>query len=256
MKRDAETLSRKKAIHPKGEAAKARRSVLEAKRRNREDRERVDEQWHDAEGNKAHRAAKKREEEAKKRGEAAARKAMTDRLAEQEARDLQKTLMKKPSPKISQEEAQLRRRKELEQQQRWQEEYMKKLIEEEAKRKQSRIVDEEEYKRMVHVSNKNRWHESVMEEKRIEEAIGQIRMQEYWPTRIRHGMKQIKATHPGKSRKALVCLAGNDGQRALLVDAGGIYSNRSNLEFYEYYSLDDLEGFEDPIDDYQNFYYY
>ena len=74
----------------------------------------------------------------------------------------------------------------------------------------------------------------------MRKPLGQIGMQEYWLARVRHELKKIRATFPGKS---LVRHVGDVGERSLSVDVGGINLDRSNLEFYEYHSLDELEVF-------------
>nr|GMD95699.1 coiled-coil domain-containing protein 124 [Ipomoea batatas] len=80
-------------VNSKAEAARARKSAVESERKDREAREKEDQYWRHAEGAKS-RAAKKREEEAEKRAEAAAKKAEARRLAEQEEKELSKSLQK------------------------------------------------------------------------------------------------------------------------------------------------------------------
>lgn len=177
-------------VNSKAEAARARKSAVEADRKDREVREKEDQYWLDAEGGKS-RAAKKREEEAEKRAEATARKAEARRLAEQEEKDLERNLKKPdkkanrvsiPVPKVT--EAELRQRREEEQA------AVQKKAEEE-KRKNSRTAAEEEYERMVLVENTNR-DDSIIEAHTIEEAIARMNIADNLPV-DKHPERRLKA---------------------------------------------------------------
>lgn len=177
-------------VNSKAEAARARKSAVEADRKDREVREKEDQYWLDAEGGKS-RAAKKREEEAEKRAEATARKAEARRLAEQEEKDLERNLKKPdkkanrvsiPVPKVT--EAELRQRREEEQA------AVQKKAEEE-KLKNSRTAAEEEYERMVLVENTNR-DDSIIEAHTIEEAIARMNIADNLPV-DKHPERRLKA---------------------------------------------------------------
>ncbi|KAK6159622.1 hypothetical protein DH2020_006936 [Rehmannia glutinosa] len=178
-------------VNSKAEAARARRSATETDRKERDAREKEEQYWREAEGAKS-RAAKKREEEAEKRAEAAAKKAEARRIAEQEEKDLEKSMKKPdkkanrvsvPVPKVT--EVELRRRKEEEQV------AMQRRAEED-KKKQSRLADEEEYERMVSVVNTNR-DDSVIEARTVEEAIAKMTVGDSLPV-DKHPEKRLKAS--------------------------------------------------------------
>lgn len=178
-------------VNSKAEEARARKSAAESERKDREAREKEEKYWREAEGAKS-RAAKKREEEAEKRAEAQARKAEARRLAEMEEKDLDKSMRKPdkkanrvsvPVPKVT--EVELRRRKEEEEA-----ELARKA--EEAKRKQSRTAAEEEYERMVLVSNTNR-DDSIIEASTVEDAIAQMTVADSLPV-DRHPERRLKAS--------------------------------------------------------------
>ncbi|XP_019150757.1 PREDICTED: coiled-coil domain-containing protein 124-like [Ipomoea nil] len=184
-------MPKKMGVNSKAEAARARKGAVEAERKDREARQKEDQYWSQAEGAKS-RAAKKREEEAEKRAEAAAKKAEARRLAEQEEKELSKSLQKPdkkanrvsiPVPKMT--EAQLRRRREEEQA------AMQKKGEEE-KRKQSRVAEEEEYERMVLVTNTNR-DDSIIEARTVDEALAKMTVVDNLPV-DKHPEKRLKAS--------------------------------------------------------------
>ncbi|KAL3613914.1 hypothetical protein CASFOL_041988 [Castilleja foliolosa] len=184
-------MPKKMGVNSKAEAARERRSATEADRKDRETRDKEEQYWREAEGSKS-RAAKKREEEAEKRAEAAAKKAEVRRLAEQEEKDLEKSLKKPdkkadrvsvPVPKVT--EAELRRRREEEQA------ALQRRAEED-KKKQTRIADEEEYERMVSVENTNR-DDSKIEARSVEEAIAQMNVVDSLPV-DKHPEKRLKAS--------------------------------------------------------------
>lgn len=184
-------MPKKMGINSKAEAARARKGAAEADRKEREVKEKEDQYWREAEGAKS-RAAKKREEEAEKRAEAAAKKAEARRLAEQEEKDIEKSLKKPdkkanrvsvPVPKVT--EAELSRRKEQEQA------AIQRRLEED-KKKQTRTVDEEEYEKMVTVVNTNR-DDSIVEARTVEDAIAHLSIGETLPVE-KHPEKRLKAS--------------------------------------------------------------
>ncbi|KAG7022746.1 Coiled-coil domain-containing protein-like protein [Cucurbita argyrosperma subsp. argyrosperma] len=184
-------MPKKMGVNSKAEAARARKNSAETERKERETREKADQYWREAEGPKS-RAAKKREDESEKRAEAAARKAEARRLAEQEEKELEKAMKKPdkkanrvsiPVPKVT--EVQLRKNKEVEEA-----ELQRKA--EEAKKKLSRTAEEEEYERMVLVSNTNR-DDSIIEARTVEDAISQISVADNLPV-DRHPERRLKAS--------------------------------------------------------------
>nr|GMC78347.1 F-box protein SKIP23-like [Ipomoea batatas] len=184
-------MPKKMGVNSKSEAARARKSAADCDRKEREAREKEDQYWREAEGAKS-RASKKREEEAEKRAEAAAKKAEARRLAEQEEKELEKSLKKPdkkanrvavPVPKMT--EAELRRRREEEQA------AIQKRAEEEKKR-QSRIAEEEEYERVVLVTNTNR-DDSIIEARTVDEALAHMTIADNLPV-DKHPEKRLKAS--------------------------------------------------------------
>ncbi|KAK4761351.1 hypothetical protein SAY87_006244 [Trapa incisa] len=184
-------MPKKMGVNSKAEEARARKNAAESERKDRENREKEEKYWREAEGPKS-RASKKREEEAEKRAEALARKAEARRLAELEEKDLEKAMRKPdkkanrvaiPVPKVT--EAELRKRREEEQA-----ELARKA--DEAKRKQSRTAAEEEYERMVLVSNTNR-DDSIIEARTVEDAIAQMTVADSLPV-DRHPERRLKAS--------------------------------------------------------------
>ncbi|XP_078155582.1 coiled-coil protein isoform X2 [Carex rostrata] len=185
-------MPKKMGVNTKAEAARARRSATEAERKEKDTRDKEEAYWRDAEGPKS-RAAKKREEEAEKRAEAAARRAEIRKLAEQEQQQLEK-MGRKPTPKESRVSipvpkvtaAELAKRQE-EEQQRLQREA------EVAKKRQSRIADEEEYEKMVLVNNTNR-DDSILEAHSVDEALTKMTITEPVLAPDRHPERRLKAT--------------------------------------------------------------
>ncbi|KAF5449049.1 hypothetical protein F2P56_029537 [Juglans regia] len=184
-------MPKKMGVNSKAEVARARKSATESERKDREAREKEEQYWREAEGAKS-RAAKKREEEAEKRAEAAARKAEARRLAEMEEKELEKAGKKPdkkanrvsiPVPKVT--EVDLRRRRE-------EEEAELQRKSDEAKKRQSRTAAEEEYERMVLVTNTNR-DESLIEARTLEDAIAQMTVADSLPV-DRHPEKRLKAS--------------------------------------------------------------
>lgn len=184
-------MPKKMGINSKSEASRARKSTIESERKDRESREKEDQYWREAEGAKS-RAAKKREEEAEKKAEAVAKKAEARRLAEQEEKELDKSLRKPdkkanrvsiPVPKVTELELTKRREEDLA--------AIKRRAEEE-KKKQSRLADEEEYERMVLVANTNR-DDTIIEARTVEDAIAQMTVAESLPV-DKHPEKRLKAS--------------------------------------------------------------
>lgn len=178
-------------VNSKAEAARARKSAVESDRKERDAREKVDQYWREAEGSKS-RAAKKREEEAEKKAEAAARRAEARRLAEMEEKEIDKSIRKPdkkanrvsiPVPKVT--EAELRKQREEEQA-----EIHKKA--DEAKKRQARTAAEEEYERMVLVTNTNR-DDSIIEARTVEDAIAQMSVTDDLPV-DKHPERRLKAS--------------------------------------------------------------
>ncbi|KAK4258457.1 hypothetical protein QN277_004904 [Acacia crassicarpa] len=184
-------MPKKMGVNSKAEAARARKSVVESERKERDALEKEDQYWREAEGSKS-RAAKKREEEAEKKAEAAARRAEARRLAEMEEKEIDKSIRKPdkkanrvsiPVPKVT--EAELRKQREQEQA-----EIQKKA--DEAKRRQARTAAEEEYERMVLVTNTNR-DDSIIEARTVEDAIAQISVTDNLPV-DKHPERRLKAS--------------------------------------------------------------
>ncbi|KAI9124120.1 hypothetical protein K1719_005420 [Acacia pycnantha] len=184
-------MPKKMGVNSKAEAARARKNVVESERKERDALEKVDQYWREAEGSKS-RAAKKREEEAEKKAEAAARRAEARRLAEMEEKEIDKSIRKPdkkanrvsiPVPKVT--EAELRKQREEEQA-----EIQKKA--DEAKRRQARTAAEEEYERMVLVTNTNR-DDSIIEARTVEDAIAQISVTDNLPV-DKHPERRLKAS--------------------------------------------------------------
>ncbi|KDP47146.1 hypothetical protein JCGZ_00037 [Jatropha curcas] len=184
-------MPKKMGVNSKAEAARARKSATESERKEREAREKEEQYWREAEGTKS-RAAKKREEEAEKRAEAAARRAEARRLAEMEEKEIDKSMAKPdkkanrvavPVPKVT--EAELRKRREEEQA-----ELAKKA--EEMKRRQSRTAAEEDYEKMVLVTNTNR-DDSIIEARNVEDAIAQMTVTDSLPV-DKHPERRLKAS--------------------------------------------------------------
>ncbi|KAL8158838.1 hypothetical protein V2J09_000375 [Rumex salicifolius] len=183
-------MPKKMGVNSKAEEARARKSAAESDRKVREEKDKEEKYWREAEGSKS-KAAKKKEEEAEKRAEAAAKKAEARRLAEQEEMELEKAMKKPdkktgrvsiPVPKVT--EAELRRRKEEEDAA-----LLKKA--EETKKKQRRTAAEEEYERMILVSNTNR-DDSIIEAHSLDEALAKITVTDDLPA-DKHPEKRLKA---------------------------------------------------------------
>uniref|UniRef100_A0A1D1XZ49 Coiled-coil domain-containing protein 124 n=1 Tax=Anthurium amnicola TaxID=1678845 RepID=A0A1D1XZ49_9ARAE len=186
-------MPKKMGVNSKAEAARTRKSATEAERKDREAHEKEERYWKEAEGSKS-RAAKKREDEAEKRAEVAARKAENRKIAETEQVDLERSMRKPdkkagrvsiPVPKVT--EADLERRRE--------EERLRVLREAEAaKKRQNRTTEQEEYDRMVLVSNTNR-DDSLIEAHTVEEAIAKMSVAEPALPPDRHPERRLKASY-------------------------------------------------------------
>ncbi|XP_020084417.1 coiled-coil domain-containing protein 124-like [Ananas comosus] len=185
-------MPKKMGTNSKAEAARARRSAAEAERKDREAHEKEEQYWREAEGHKS-RAAKKRDEEAEKRAEAAARRAENRKIAELEQKDLERS-SRRPDPKASRvsipvpkvTEAELARRRE-------EERLRLQRDAEAAKKRQSRTADEEEYDRMVLVTNTNR-DDSIIEAHSVEDAIARMAIAEPPLPPDRHPERRLKAS--------------------------------------------------------------
>ncbi|CAH8363853.1 unnamed protein product [Eruca vesicaria subsp. sativa] len=184
-------MPKKMGVNSKAEVARSRKNAAEAEQKDRQTREKEEQYWREAEGPKS-KAAKKREEEAEKKAETAAKKAEAKRLAEQEERELEKALKKPdkkvnrvaaPVPKVT--EAELIKRREEEQAA-----LAKKS--EEVKKRQTRMAGEEEYEKMVLVSNTNR-DDSVIDARSVDEALAKMTVGDNLPV-DRHPEKRLKAS--------------------------------------------------------------
>ncbi|CAM8987292.1 unnamed protein product [Rhodiola kirilowii] len=184
-------MPKKMGVNNKAEEARARKGATEAEKKERESREKEEQYWKEAEGGRS-KAAKKKEEEAEKRAEAAARKAEAKRIAEIEEKELEKAMKKPdkkanrvaiPVPKVT--EAELSRQRE-------EEKAMILKRAEEVKKKQNRLASEEEYERMVLVTNTNR-DDSIIEARSVEEALAKITVTDTLPV-DRHPEKRLKAS--------------------------------------------------------------
>ncbi|KAH0462887.1 hypothetical protein IEQ34_007469 [Dendrobium chrysotoxum] len=185
-------MPKKLGTNTKAEAARARKGAAEAEKKERESREREERYWNEAEGPKS-RAAKKREEELEKRAEIAARRAENRKLAEQELLDLEKA-SRKPDPKANRVAAPVPKVTEAELSRRREEERLHLLREAEAaKKRQSRTADEEEYERMVLISNTNR-DDSVIEAHSVDEAIAKMVVTDATLPPDRHPERRLKAS--------------------------------------------------------------
>ncbi|KAL1221384.1 hypothetical protein V5N11_013783 [Cardamine amara subsp. amara] len=184
-------MPKKMGVNSKAEVAKSRKNAAEAEQKDRQNREKEEQYWREAEGPKS-KAAKKREEDAEKKAETAAKKAEAKRLAELEEKELEKALKKPdkkanrvsvPIPKVT--EAELIRRREEEQVA-----LAKKA--EDSKKKQTRMAAEEEYEKMVLVTNTNR-DDSLIEAHSVDEALARITVTDNLPV-DRHPEKRLKAS--------------------------------------------------------------
>ncbi|XP_072956787.1 uncharacterized protein [Typha angustifolia] len=185
-------MPKKLGTNTKAEAARARRSATEAERKEREAREKEEQYWREAEGSKS-RAAKKREDEAEKRAEAAARRAEIRKIAEMEQQELERAA-RKPNPKATRVSIPVPKVTEVDLARRREEERARlERDAEAAKKKHSRTADEEEYERMVLVSNTNR-DDSIIEAHSLEEAIAKIAVTEPALPADRHPERRLKAT--------------------------------------------------------------
>lgn len=197
MRRDGETLSKKKdrLVNVKAEEAKARKFILELQSREIEALEKEDLEWRRAEEEDKSRVAKKREEEAKKRVEAAARKAQNRMLAQQEERDLEyyRKIYKVPLPELQIQMGGPNRAKKF-------------VVE---KPKQSRIVGQSDYSKMILVPNKNLIADREMS---VEEAVDVMTERAHklvWD-KCNHWAKHWQAKWPGMKEHYTNYLYAND----------------------------------------------
>lgn len=166
------TMPKKMGTNSKAEEARARKAEQQLEKKVKDERNKEESYWKDAEG-PASRAAKKKEEEAERRAEAAAKKAEAKKLAEQEEKELEqygKRVDKKamrvavPVPKVTAVE--LAKRKEEEQ-------AAMQAQAEAAKKKELRMSNEEDYERLVGVANRNR-EDDIVDARTLETALAQI----------------------------------------------------------------------------------
>lgn len=165
-------MPKKMGTNSKAEEARARKAEAHVEKKVKEEKQKEESYWKDAEG-PASKAAKKREEEAERRAEAAAKKLEAKKLAEQEDKELEKygkrvdkksTRVAVPVPKVT--AAELAKRKEEEQA----------ALEAQAaaaKKKVSRMSNPEEYEKLVGVSNRNR-DDDIVDARDLESALAQI----------------------------------------------------------------------------------
>ncbi|KAJ6802214.1 putative coiled-coil domain-containing protein 124-like [Iris pallida] len=189
-------MPKKLSTNTKAEAARSRKTATELEKKDKAAGEKEEQFWKEAEGPKS-RAAKKRDEEAEKKAEAAAKKAEKKRLEEMEQLELEKAA-RKPDKKASRvsipssssaskvTEAELAKGREEER---------LRLIRnaEEAKKREKRMAGEEEYERIVLVTNTNR-EEDVIEARSVEDAIARMAVAESPLLPDRHPERRLKAT--------------------------------------------------------------
>ncbi|KAK1325386.1 hypothetical protein QJS10_CPA01g00310 [Acorus calamus] len=179
-------MPKKIGTNSKAEAARERKTAIEAEKKEKEAREKEEHFWREAEGAKS-RAARKKEEEAEKRAEASARRAENRRLAEAEQRQLEIESRKPdkkaarvslvPVPKVTGADLERRRR--------W------RGFRGRRRRRKSRVA-EEEYERTVLVANTNR-NEAVVEAHSVEEALAKMNVSDALPP-DRHPERRLKAS--------------------------------------------------------------
>ena len=165
-------MPKKMGTNSKAEEARARKAEAHVEKKVKEEKQKEEMYWKDAEG-PASKAAKKREEEAERKAEAAAKKLEAKKLAEQEERELEKygkrvdkktTRVAVPVPKVT--AAELAKRKEEEQA----------ALEAQAaaaKKKELRMSNPDEYEKLVGVANLNR-EDDLVDARDLESALAQI----------------------------------------------------------------------------------
>ncbi|CAN8283741.1 unnamed protein product [Cochlearia groenlandica] len=185
-------MPKKMGVNSKAEVARSRKNAADSEQKDRQNREKEEQYWREAEGPKS-KAAKKREEEAEKKAETAAKKAEARLMAEQEEKELEKSLKKPdkkvnrvsvPVPKVT--EAELIRRRE-------QEQVALAKKSEDSKKKQARTAAEEEYEKIVSVTNTNR-DDSLIEAHSVDEALARITVSDNNMPIDRHPEKRLKAS--------------------------------------------------------------
>ncbi|KAL2642025.1 hypothetical protein R1flu_009612 [Riccia fluitans] len=184
-------MPKKMGLNSKAEEARGRKAAAEAEKKVKEQREKEDKFWMEAEGQKS-KAAKKKEEEAERRAEAAAKRAEAKKLAEQEEAEIEKSLRKldkklnrvaAPVPKVT--AAELAKYKE-------QEAKDMQATAQAAKKREARTVEEEEYEKLVAIENKNR-DDTLVDAHDVQSALAQIVITETTPDR--HPERRIKASY-------------------------------------------------------------
>jgi hypothetical protein len=165
-------MPKKMGTNSKAEEARARKAEAHVEKKVKEERQKEESYWKEAEG-PASKAAKKKEEEAERKAEAAAKKLEAKKLAEQEEKELEKygkrvdkkaTRVAVPVPKVT--AAELARRKEEEQA----------ALEAQAaakKKKELRMSNPDEYEKLVGVANRNR-EDDIVDARDLESALAQI----------------------------------------------------------------------------------
>lgn len=197
-------MPKKMGVNSKSEEARARRSATESERKEKAARDKEEQFWKEAEGSKS-RAAQKRDEDAAKRAEAAARKAENKKLAELEAVEIEKA-GRKPDKKANRVSAPVPKVTGAELDRRREEERLRVLRNaEEAKKKEKRMADEEEYERIVLVSNTNR-DDSLIEAHSVDEAIAKISINEGALPPDRHPERRLKASFKVNCNLFVVCI--------------------------------------------------
>ncbi|XP_027158134.1 coiled-coil domain-containing protein 124-like [Coffea eugenioides] len=242
-------MSKKKSANAKAEAAKARKSAAEANKEKLKALEKEDQEWREAEGSKS-RAAQKREAAAQKQVEAAARKAETRRLAQLEDNSLENSLKKPAQKKVTQSELRLKKEEQFATVQR---------KAEEEKLKRSRVTVKNEYEKMILVLNTNREHDdSVLEASTVDDAIAQLTTlkEDNLPVVIKNKQhlerKSKVCAEQGKKRNSILGLGIDDEERSLLKGVRRINLDRSSLDYYEDYSTEDGQEFEEEEDFYED----
>lgn len=187
-------MPKKMGTNSKAEEARARKADAHVEKKVKEERQKEESYWKDAEG-PASKAAKKREEEAERKAEAVAKKLEAKKLAEQEEKELEKygkrvdkktTRVAVPVPKVTAVE-------------------LAKLKEEEragleaqaaaAKKKELRMSNPEEYEKLVGITNRNR-EEDLVDARDLESALAQIgSLNAPESSTDRHPERRLKASY-------------------------------------------------------------
>ncbi|KAJ6812733.1 putative coiled-coil domain-containing protein 124-like [Iris pallida] len=188
-------MPKKLSTNTKAEAARSRKTATELEKKDKAAGEKEEQFWKEAEGPKS-RAAKKRDEEAEKKAEAAAKKAEKKRLEEMEQLELEKAARKpdKKASRVSIPSSSASKVTEAELAKGREEERLRLIRNaEEAKKREKRMAGEEEYERIVLVTNTNR-EEDVIEARSVEDAIARMAVAESPLLPDRHPERRLKAT--------------------------------------------------------------